>query len=182
MLSRWRKFQTSQSGLAAVEFALIAPVLVTFLLGTVEVCNALECHEKVTLLASTSADLVARVTSVSSADMTNIFNAANSVVYPFSSTNAKIVVSSIISDGYGNGTVAWSQAQNATPLTVNQTVTVPTGLMDQTLCPKGACSVILAQVTYNYTSPIGGFIAGVLPMSDTFYSHPRRSVTISYTG
>ena len=182
MLNRWRAFAKDRRGLAAVEFALIAPVLVTLLLGTVEVCDALSAHEKVTMLASTGADLVAQSTSVSSTDMTNIFDADSAVLYPYNGAAATIVISSIVSDGKGNGTVAWSQAQNGTPLAVNKAVTVPTGLMDKTRCPANACSVILATVAYSYNSPVGKFIIGSITMTDSFYERPRRSATVSYTG
>lgn len=182
MLRRLRKFRRAQGGLAAVEFALIAPVMVTLLLGTVELCNALECHQKVTMLASTSADLVAQAKSVSATDMSNIFSAVDAIMYPFATANAKIVISSILSDGSGDGTIDWSQAQNTTALTAGDAVTVPSGLMPASECAKDACSVILAQVTYEYTSPIGRFFLGPVAMTDTFYSHPRRSTTVAYTG
>lgn len=182
MLRRLRRFKKAEGGLAAVEFALIAPVMVTLLLGTVELCNALECHQKVTMLASTGADLVAQSKTVSATDMSNIFSAINAIIYPFATANAKIVISSIVSDGNGNGTVAWSQAQNTTALTAGQAVTVPSGLMAAGSCAVGACSVILAQVTYDYTSPVGKFFVGTVPMTDTFYSHPRRSTSVAYTG
>lgn len=182
LMGRWRKFRKCKRGLAAVEFALIAPVLVTILLGTVEVSDALNAHQKVTLLASTGADLVAQATSVSRTDMSNIFGAVDAIIYPYAAANAHIVISSIVSDGNGNGTVAWSQAQNATPLTVNSAVAVPAGLMAATSCPANTCSVIFATVTYNYTSPFGHFFIGTVPLSDKFYARPRRSATVSYTG
>lgn len=182
MLKQLRKFRRAQSGVAATEFALVAPVLVVLLLGTVEACNALECHQKVTMLASTAADLVAQAMTVTPSDINNVFAATDAVIYPFSAANAKIVISSIISDGNGEGTVAWSVQQNATALAVDQAVTVPSGLMPKDQCPQGACSVILAQVTYDYTSPVGQFIVGTVPMSDTFYSRPRRSATVACNG
>ncbi|HTQ14422.1 MAG TPA: TadE/TadG family type IV pilus assembly protein [Rhizomicrobium sp.] len=181
MLKPGFRFRKDRRGVAAVEFGLIAPVLATMLLGTIEVCNALQCKQKVTSIASSVADLVAQTKSVSASDMTNIFSAANALIYPFSSANSGIVVSSIVSDGNGNGTVAWSQAQNATPLTVGTAVTVPTGLMSSSQCPANACSVILATVNYQYTSPLGKIITGTNTMSDYFYAHPRKSATVSYT-
>ena len=42
--------------------------------------------------------------------------------------------------------------------------------------------MILAQVIYDYTSPIGSFLVGTVPMTDTFYARPRRSATVAYTG
>jgi Flp pilus assembly protein TadG len=182
MLKTLIRFLKAKNGLAAIEFAFIAPVMGTLLVGTIEACNALQCKQKVTSVASSVADLVAQTKSVSSSDIANIFSAANEVTYPFPSSGSSIVVSSVVSDGTGNGTVAWSQAQNGTALAVNSAVSVPTGLMTASACAKGACSVILAQVTYSYSSPLGKIFVGTTTMSDTFYARPRQSVTVSYTG
>lgn len=182
MLSLLRKFRKSEKGLAAVEFAFIAPVLGSLLVGTIEVCNALECKQKVTNVASSVADLVAQTSSVSASDLSNIFSAGNALIYPYPTTTAKIVVSSILSDGSGNGTVAWSQASSGSGLTVNSAFTVPTGLMTAANCARNACSIIYTTVTYSYTSPLGKFFLGSVTMSDHFYARPRESATVSYTG
>jgi Flp pilus assembly protein TadG len=182
MLKTLIGFLRARNGMAAVEFAFIAPVMATLLVGTIEMCNALQCKQKVTSVASSVADLVAQTKSVSASDISNIFSAANELTYPFPSSGSGIVVSSIVSDGAGNGTVAWSESQNATALATNAAVTVPTGLMSASACAKGACSVILAQVTYAYTSPLGKIFVGTTTMSDYFYARPRQSATVTYTG
>ena len=182
MLKMLIRFLRAKDGLAAIEFAFIAPLMATLVVGTVEVCNALQCKQKVTSVASSVADLVAQTKSVSASDISNIFSAANELTYPFPSSGSGIVVSSIVSDGAGNGTVAWSESQNATALATNAAVTVPTGLMSASTCAKGACSVILAQVTYAYTSPLGKIFVGTTTMSDYFYARPRQSATVTYTG
>ncbi|HEY5336731.1 MAG TPA: TadE/TadG family type IV pilus assembly protein [Rhizomicrobium sp.] len=191
MLIRLRKFLKARDGLAAIEFAFIAPLLVTMLLGTVEVSNALECRQKVTMLASSAADLVAQTASVSSSDMTNIFNAVTAIVYPFPQSTTVIVISSVMSDGNGGGTVAWSQANSGAALTAGSAVAFSTPIMSTcntavasscTPCAKNACSVIMAQITYNYTSPIGHFLVGSISMSDHFYARPRKSASVAYTG
>src|SRR5580698_5860695 len=112
MLRTLRRFLKAKDGLAAIEFAFIAPVMGTMLLGTIEISQALECHQKVTMVASSAADLVAQTTTVSTTQMTDIFNASTAIVYPFTLSSTKIVISSVLSDGAGNGTVAWSAAQN----------------------------------------------------------------------
>jgi Flp pilus assembly protein TadG len=179
MLSLLRKFRKSEKGLAAIEFAFIAPLLGTLLVGTIEVCNALECKQKVTSIASSVADLVAQTSTVSTTDITNVFSAANALVYPYPSSGSTIVVSSVVSDGAGNGTIAWSQAQNGTALAKNAAVTVPVGLMTAASCAKGACSVILASVSYSYSSPLGKFFVGTVPMKDYFYARPRESALVT---
>lgn len=188
MLSRIRHFLKARDGLAAVEFAFIAPVLGTLLLGTIELCNALQCHQKVTMVASSAADLVAQATNVSDSDMADVFSAASAIVYPFAQDNVSIVVSSVMSDGSGNGTVAWSKANsNGTPLNAGDTVTLQQPIMSTcdasgtncTPCAQNACSVIYTQVSYNYTSPIGKFLVGAVRMTDYFYERPRKSATVT---
>jgi Flp pilus assembly protein TadG len=190
MLTRLREFLKARDGMAAIEFAFIAPVLGTLLLGSIEASSALECRQKVTMLASSAADLVAQTASVSSSDMTNIFNAVTAIVYPFPQGSTTIVISSVMSDGSGNGTVAWSKAQNGTQLVTGSAITLPSPIMSTlnadgktyTPCAKNACSVILAQITYHYTSPIGRFLVGSISMSDHFYARPRKSASVAYTG
>jgi Flp pilus assembly protein TadG len=194
MLNRVRKLMKARDGLAAVEFALIAPVMGTLLLGTIEICNALECHQKVTMTASTAADLVAQASSVSKSDMSDIFSAASAIIAPFSVDNITIIISSVQSDGTGNGTVAWSQGQTwaggkvvsvqgravSSPVTPGQHILYNLDPVTKTLapCKPNACSVILAEVTYYYTSPVGKFLIGSKKMSDLFYERPRKVAII----
>jgi Flp pilus assembly protein TadG len=171
-------FRRSESGLAAIEFALLAPMLSVLLLGTIEVCNALECRQKVVSETSSVADLVSQVSTVSSADLQNIFSAGGSIVYPFAATNGTMVVSSIVNNPTnGQNTVAWSQGYNGgTTLPLNSVVTVPAGVI------SSGGSAIFVQVAYQYTSPIGHYIFGTITMNDSFYSHPRQSVSVTFTG
>ncbi|HEY6579096.1 MAG TPA: TadE/TadG family type IV pilus assembly protein [Rhizomicrobium sp.] len=178
MLKQLKRLRRSACGLAAVEFALLAPVLATLLLGTIELCNALECRQKVVSETSSVADLVAQASSVSNADLANIFDAGNSILVPFAAADATIVVSSIVNNPLnGQDTVAWSQPYNGgTPLPLNSVVTVPPGVI------SAGGSAIFVQVTYNYTPPVGRFLIGPIEMGDSFYSHPRESVRVNYTG
>ncbi|MGH6876671.1 MAG: TadE/TadG family type IV pilus assembly protein [Rhizomicrobium sp.] len=178
MLKQLIRLRRSAGGLAAVEFALLAPVLATLLLGTIELCSALECRQKVVSETSSVADLVSQASSVSNADLANIFDAGGSILYPFAAANASVVVSSIVNDPLnGQDTVAWSQPYNGgTPLQLNSVVTVPPGVI------AAGGSAIFVQVNYNYMSPIGQFIFGPIAMSDAFYSHHRESASVAYTG
>src|ERR1051325_11821548 len=75
-----RRFQDDKRGVSAVEFAMLLPLMVTLYIGGVEVSSAIAVDRKVTLVARTVGDLVAQSTSVNATDMTNILNAASSVV------------------------------------------------------------------------------------------------------
>jgi Flp pilus assembly protein TadG len=177
MLKRSRTFARAHDGIAAVEFALIAPMLVMMFFGAVELFSALECRARVGRAAYTSADLTAQATSVSTADMSNVFSAANSILYPFPATSATIVVSSLVDDGSGVVKVAWSSAQNATPRAVGSTVSVPP---DVIVSGSGG-SVILAEVTYSFTPSVAYFLKSGIALTDNFYARPRRSLTVKHT-
>jgi Flp pilus assembly protein TadG len=178
MLTYSKRLWKSSGGLAAVEFALLAPVLAVLLVGTVEICNALECRQKIVSETSSVADLVAQASTVSNADLANIYSAGGSILYPFAATSGTIVVSSIVNNpATGVNSVAWSQAYNGgTTLPINSVVVVPAGVI------SAGGSAIFVQVTYNYVSPLGHFIFGTLPISDSFYCHPRESTSVAYTG
>ncbi len=173
-----RRLWRSTSGLSGIEFAFIAPLLVAMLLGTVDICNALICRERVINLASSVSGLVAMTSSVSSTDISNAYSAGNAIMYPFSSTNITIVISSITySATTQQDTVAWSRSQNGTPLTQGSVVTVPAGV----IATMDGASTILVSVSYDYTPPFASFIANI-PIADQFYSRPRESLSVACNG
>jgi Flp pilus assembly protein TadG len=175
MLSGAIRAVRAQDGLAAVEFAIMAPVLGALLMGTIEICNALGANTRINSVAATAADLTSQVSTLAPADLTNIFGAGNAIMYPFVATGTTIVVTSIVNKN-GANTVCWSQAQNGTARSVGATMTVPTGLI------VTGGSVIYAEASYNYTSPIQKYFVGAVKMSNTFYARPRMSLQVAYNG
>lgn len=173
MLRSPLKFVKDSRGIAAVEFAFIAPVLATLLMGTVELCNALEANERVSGMAATIADLITQESNITTSGLSNVYAAGNAVMFPFTSTTTKIVITSIVNKNSQN-TVCWSQAQNGSGYTKGTVMTIPGGLVTS----NG--SIILVETTFNYSSPFGKFIIGSVPMKDTFYAHPRLSTQVAY--
>lgn len=190
MLKLSRKFARNASGLAAVEFALVAPFMLLLFFGLVELCNALNAHQKVTTVASTAADLVGQAKQLTAADMADVFAASGAIMTPFSSNDMSIVITSIGGSGQRNvGTVLWSVTNgHGTPHNVGDTITVgnpdelgpdDTGLLPKSCTSGSECSLILAEVSYSYTSPYGQVIVGHLPMTDSFYTKPRRVIAVA---
>ena len=173
MLKFLRKAFRATGGLAAVEFAFIAPVMITMVFGVIEVASALNCNANVSAVASTAADLVAQESQVTDADMANVFAALNSLLYPFPTAPARIIITSIVDNGNGTAKVAWSNAQNTTARTVGAAMTVPTGLI------TSGGSVIFAEISYSYTSPSTSIINAPITMTNTFYARPRRAAQIA---
>jgi hypothetical protein len=55
-------------------------------------------------------------------------------------------------------------------------MTVPAGLI------TNGGSVILAEVSYTYTPPFTQGVTSGFTMTDSFYSRPRQSLLVNYTG
>ena len=168
-----KRFYRAKSGVAALEFAIILPLVLLGFVGASEVSSAVQVSQKVSQTASTVADLVAQATTISNADETNIFSAANAIIFPYPSAGEGIVISSIADNGGGVGRVLWSDAQNGTPRAVGSTLTLPAGVVIT------GGSVILAEIRYSYTPSTSYVITGAIQMGSQFYSRPRRVTTIA---
>jgi len=178
----FQRFRRGEKGLAAVEFALILPVLITMLFGMGELSLAVFCRTDISQISSTVADLVAQESTVTTTDLSNVYNAANTILYPYypnlSASKPTIRVTSVIFNTSTNSTtvgkVAWtcSQSGNGTlspaSRAVNSTVT-----FSQPLLSSGG-SVLMAEVAYSYASPTTQVVAGSYNMTDQFYTKPRR--------
>jgi Flp pilus assembly protein TadG len=172
---RVASLRRDQSGVSAVEFAMVLPLMVTLYLGVVETSQGVAIHRKVTLTARTVADLASQVTSVNNADMTNMLTAAKAVVAPFPDGELKVTVSAISIDANGIATVAWSDTLNGTARAVNSTVTLPSALN------VANSQLIWSEVSYNYVPTIGYMITGALNLFDQIYMRPRLSDTVART-
>lgn len=145
-----RRFGRATAGVAAVEFALVLPVMLVLYIGMVQVTIALNMDRKVTVLSRTVADLVGRVGELTPAEMTDIIQAALHVLAPYDASQARIVLSSVVveSNAAGDGvegSVCWSFASTgATALPADTEVTVPPGF------DVANTSFILAEVRLPY--------------------------------
>ena len=72
MLNHLRKLRQDASGVAAVEFALLLPMLLALLIGCLEVTFKIWSTQKAEKLAVTLSDVIAQSTAVTSADLTKL--------------------------------------------------------------------------------------------------------------
>ena len=82
---RRSRFLAQESGIAAVEFSLILPILVVLWIGGVEVTSALSVDRRLNNLASSIGDLVARSKDITHAEVDAIFDLAPGALFPYCS-------------------------------------------------------------------------------------------------
>jgi Flp pilus assembly protein TadG len=173
ILSRLRRFRKDHRGVAAVEFALILPVMLTIYLGGVEAGDGFAINTRVTLVTRSVTDLATQYVTINNQDMSNILGASTSIVAPYAAANIILTVSEVTTDNNGNGTITWSDSLNGTARTVGSAITLPTSLKIKNI------SLIFGEVSYSYTPALGYTITGTITMSDSFYMLPRLSNSVT---
>jgi Flp pilus assembly protein TadG len=169
---------------AAVEFALLLPVMLTLYIGAVEVTQALSADRKIVLLTRTVGDLTTQSSRVSPTDLDNILNAASAVLAPLSTTPVKIRLTSIAISGSGStdpkvpnkASVCWSYQKNWT-LTATGTL-LDTNILPVALRTDVGTSLVMAEVQYPYKPVIGYVITGTMTLSEKIFMRPRVSTYV----
>jgi Flp pilus assembly protein TadG len=166
------KVFTDQSGLAAVEFAMLLPVLLTLFIGSYETSALLLAYLKLEAAAETAADLVAQTdvkTTLTADSFTNITNAVDQVMTPLSTTNLKIAYASVTYDT-GKAVIDW-QDPTSGPISL---ASLPNGVNASTLGANSSMdSVIVVKLTYPYTSPLSSYFSSNYTLTASAFNRPR---------
>lgn len=173
-LSAWAE---DQRGISAVEFALIAPLMVALYLGSAELGSALTTQRKVTQMATVMGDLVAQDDYLTEDEYEDIEFAALSAlgtnaINPYTSR-----VSSVRLDDEDDGPyVDWNIAVNTSAYGADEVPDIPTGLLTE------GGSIIMVEISYDHNSLFNAFIDGTITLTDTAYLRPRRSAWVVWEG
>jgi len=165
MWRTFRRFGRDRRGVSAVEFAFIAPVMIGLYLGCAEISDGVSADRKVSLTAGALANLTSQITSITTTDMTNIFDASTAIIAPFSAGKLTMSVTCLSIDANKNAVVKWSATRNGTAK--SGTMTIPAALQ----VPNS--QLIYSEVTYAYTPIVGYTISGTLTLEDHMYMTPR---------
>ena len=158
------------SGVAAVEFAFIAQILILLWLGGLEVTQALSADRRVSALAGSIGDLVSRSEMVTEAEVENIFDMAAAALYPLHATPSALILTAIDIDADGRGKVSWSRSRGAkAPYSPGTDVT---GMVDGNLLTPNT-QLIVPEVFYSYDPAVGYVITGTMVLEERLFFVPR---------
>jgi Flp pilus assembly protein TadG len=182
----FRRFVGSQRGVAAIEFAMIMPVLLILFLSSFDVGNAIVIYLKVRaatfeLAAITNQYGTGSTAQISTSTMASITGAVSQVMAPFSTTSTIVTISQIKATSATAATVSWSYSVNGTPLTGTFTG-LPANMAKNSCNSVYPCYFILSAVAYPYTPLFGHFMTGSLTLSDNLLVTPRSSACVQYNG
>jgi len=177
-----RLFGASTRGVAAIEFAMIMPVLALIFLATFDGGRAIAVYMKVRSATYTLAAITNQYSTIQSTDMTAITGATSVVLAPYSSAPIVVTISQLSMTNAGMATVSWSYSLNGSARGQGSTVTVPSNLTpaNNTTCSSYPCYLILAEVGYTYTPVFGYFTSGTITLADNLYATPRSAACVLY--
>jgi Flp pilus assembly protein TadG len=191
MRSKAAGFFRDHRGVAAVEFAFIAPILLVMYFITMEASQAIETSKKVSRVASMVADLVTQQQqSTSKTAVEAIMKIGDSILQPYNRSSPTIIVTAIQLDDRTppNATVAWSRKMVAGATSngpaVGSSVTIPEALrignsflirVESSLGYKPVITWSADQsATLGLTSAFNS-----IQMGETYYLRPRMSQAIT---
>lgn len=176
------RFGLDRRGVSAVEFALIAPLLLLLYFGVGELCEAMMAQRRTAHATSAIGDLATQSQSLASSDVSDIFAAGSTIMAPFTGT-LKLKLTSVTANASATPTIDWSCAVNGmTADTAGATYSgLPTGLIS-----VAGDSIIVATGQYTWTTPAQyimpgkqAFIPTSLNFNEVYYLKPRKSSQVT---
>lgn len=175
MTRKLRHLLTSTCGAAALEFALVLPILVVTVLGTVEVGRFVQLYMKVQNVSGNVGDIMSRPEQVSASDLSALFSAAPVMMTPFEAgPKLRLIVSGVVVPAPDDPPqVAWQSAGGGLAAAsavgrVGETANVPDGLVT-----IGGEALIVTETIYAYDP----WLLGLVPQQtvrEVSYFRPRR--------
>ncbi len=108
----WRSLRKDSDGAGAVEFAFIAPVLLTLYIGSFEVTSHISLANKVSRSAGAIGDIVTRQASVNTAFLATMVEATKANLAPYEPEDLTVRITGIRIDATVSPSVLWSWDQS----------------------------------------------------------------------
>jgi Flp pilus assembly protein TadG len=175
-----RKLARDSSGVSAIEFVLVFPLLVGLLAGTVDFGQALMVSRKMDQIAGTLGDMVSQKSAWTATDLDAVMTGSATIIQPFDATNLKVQLAIVDVASDLTTKVSWARAYHTTALAAGAAspVTIPTDVKE------AGVQLITVKATYSLTTPFSSLlqpITGVTSYSyaKTYIMRPRVKDTVT---
>ena len=174
------RFCIDNRGISTIEFVLILPVALLMYALLVVMSEGLIIKQDVVTTAKTITDLVAQTDQsgqLSTATLDCTLGVAAAVMTPWSSSNLSIVVSELLINPDGSGTVVWSRAAYNGVARTAGSILPATG----SLFTPGSYQ-LYGETSYAY-KPMAVYIPslGTITLSEAIFNTPRNAGSIILT-
>jgi Flp pilus assembly protein TadG len=185
-----RGLASDRRGVAAIEFAFIAPVLLSLYFVTMEVSQGIEVNKKVGRVGSMVADLVTQQQTISVSELNAILAIGESILQPYNRSKPTITITAIqiTDENTPKVVVAWSRkltnGATSAGAAKDSLTTVPNTLKIRNTFLIRVESDLAYKPVITWTADqkqVLGLAAAFdgINMSEDYYLRPRISTTIS---
>jgi Flp pilus assembly protein TadG len=168
-----RRISQDERGVAAVEFALVFPIIFLLYVGAAEALQAYQAQRNVAHIASAMADITAQSRTVTQSELDDILAASIAMIYPFPNVNVQQRLTSFSANGSGTVSTDWT-VQRA--YTADSTPSLPSGYL------AANESVIVSDVIYDYRPTFGLFLPHTIRFTRHAYIRPRLTTKVDKVG
>ena len=154
-------------GVSAVEFALIAPLMILMYFGAAELTQAYMAQKRVTHVASVIADLTSQETTLNQGMVDDIFAAGQHILQPFPAAPLSQRLTSIERHTDGTTTVLWTRTSGGGTFGPTGSIPLPADVLEN------GETIIVAEALYTYTSTVGDLLPDGVQFDAIYYLRPR---------
>ncbi len=187
LFSGLRRFRADRRGVAALEFALIVPLLLMLYLVTMEVAQAIETNRRVGRVGNLVADLVTQQQLMDKVDLEGILKIGEATLQPYNRSLPSITVTAIEVNDQSSPKVVWSGKLVAGKFGAGLPKGDVTDIPDELIIPGSF--LIRAESGLEYkpvitwaaeSKPALGLASAFdnISMNEVYYLRPRMSTTI----
>ncbi|MBZ9656702.1 TadE/TadG family type IV pilus assembly protein [Phyllobacterium lublinensis] len=183
-----KRFIRDKRGIAAMEFAFIAPILIVLYLGSVEATSGLDVNKKLGRATNMVADLVTQQQTITTDQLKDIMEIGTALLLPYRFDTPQITITAINIPATGSPTVAWSRKVvnkvYSRPYAAGSTVTLDPNLVipNTTVIRVETKIAYLPLMAFKYSDAVttaSGVSAVGIPMGRTGFGRVRQGAAVA---
>ncbi len=160
-----------ENAVAAVEAAMIFPVMLTLFMGVFDLGNAILANQKTIRASQVVADLITRNNVVSATDISEAIEAGRLAFEPLDSSSFGVDIVSIRFDENSNSSIVWRETVNMSSL--------PDALSAVAALEDEDEGVVMVSVNFEYHALFTSFVVGDISMQEVAFSRGRTTPVIT---
>lgn len=181
-VKRFGRLRREKDGIAATEFALLLPIMITMFFGMLEISDALMASRRVYTAVNSLADLVAQERDVTTAEVDQILTGVRNMLQPTTGSSLTLSVTSIIRDPADDTRIIVQWSRNNSGGTPYAAGSLFNKLPDPSVVNASA-SLIVGEINYNHQSNLTHMFIRSPRLFDQLVSRwPRRSAEVAICG
>lgn len=174
--SRLMRLLRDRSGTAAVEFAIILPVMLLLYLGTFEASHLIMTKRKVESAAEAVGGIVARSPNMDMTRLKNVLLVFDGIAGDVDGEDPKVTITTVRTDANGKATVDWQRVGTAAGVASGTPFQLAANLAG---LPDSYFVVTRVEYRFDPTFDVGGVFGGV-KFDRTFSFRPRKGAAVAW--